>query len=349
MNFSKIRRFLMNITGTSVSLASLCFLAACGAAEVRVQQARVPATNADQTAAVVRDAQRGAQIVAVPITKISIQPAASGATPTNVRAAGAADTNASFAVGGRDGRQYRVAITPEETGSSEDSFLVIPRNDFTSRNDLKITRFGNTDIPSVVENEFTDQTLLRIQQAGQVAAAVASVVVAVAAAPASPVASTSESRPTCPSGKALAAFSISIRELAPSSSFLPVPGQDCFEYQVSATQNSGPAETVSRTEFRRLFFGTGQAAGVWPIPACRDVTLTVRREGGSTVLTTQLRIADPSLLRLMPLPQKGKIALDPICGADLTDAPGDVWKTRTAVIEELAKQIKAGLNGWKEK
>ena len=339
----------MNITGASVSLASLCFLAACGAAEVRVQQARVPATNADQTAAVVRDAQRGAQIVTLPITKISIQPAASGATPTNARAAGAADTNASFAVGGRDGRQYRVAITPEDTGSLEDSFLVIPRNDFTSRNNLKITRFGNTDIPSVVENEFTDQTLLRIQQAGQVAAAVASVVVAVAAASASPVASTSEPRPTCPSSKALAAFNISIRELAPSGSFLPVPGQDCFEYQVSATQISGLAETVSRTEFRRLFFGTGQAAGVWPVPACRDVTLTVRREGGSAVLTTQLRIADPSLLRLMPLPQKGKIALDPICGADLTDAPGDVWKTRTAVIEELAKQIKAGLNGWKEK
>lgn len=339
------------------STVTLCLLAGCGAAEVYIQPAASPADNAHGTLAIARAAQNGAQVVALPVTRLSVQPASAMSTrmPAHAVAAPPADNGgiaiapglpepAVLTVTGRDGNQYRIAVTPAETGSSQDIFRATPRNDFTSRNMLRIMRFGNTDIPSVVENEFTDLTVLRIQQAGQVAAAVASVTPAVVAPP---VTATPPRRAACPSGRTLTAFSVTIQNLMPKGDFLPVPGQDsCFEYQLRAVQDNGAADTVLRTEFRRLFVEGNQAARIWPVPACRDVTLSVRSLEGAEIIATPLRVADPSLLRLMPLPQKGKIRFDPVCGANLTDEPSDAWKIRTAVVEELAKQIKTGMNGW---
>ena len=110
---------------------------------------------------------------------------------------------------------------------------------------------------------------------------------------------------------------------------------------------SSAVDTVPRTEFRQLFVEREQMARVWPTPACHNIIFIVRRTNADEVLSTPLRIADPFMLRLLPLPQKGKIMFDPICNANLTNDAGDVWKTRTAVVEELSKQIQAGGSGWK--
>lgn len=323
-----------------------------------MQPTAVPASSADETLAIARAAQTGAQVVALPVTRLSLQPTSTPSGRTTARAATASSTGGGGqsaaptsadatapTIIGRDGQQYRIATTPAETDLPQDSFRATPRNDFTSRNALKITRFGNTDIPSVVENEFTDLTVLRIQQAGQIVAAVAS---AAAVATVPPSVAAPSLRAACPPGRPLTAFSVLVQNLTPTGSFQSVPGQEnCFEYEIRAVQGSGAADTVPRVQFRQIYIETGQDARVWPVPACRDVVFSVRRVGGEEVLAAPLRIADPLLLRLMPLPRKGKITFDPICGADLTDEPGDVWKTRTAVVEELAKQIKVGMNGWK--
>lgn len=335
-------------------------LAACGAAEIMIQPAAAPATGPEETLAIARAAQNGSQVIALPVTRISVLPVSTAsqsaagmvaARPDPSRAAAAGDAQDKISVSaetavstiiGRDARQYRVAMTPTETGLVQDTFRVTPRNDFTSRNVLRIIRFGNTDIASVVENEFTDLTVLRIQQAGQVAAAIASVAAAAATPPAQPRTSAS-----CLGRPVLAAFSVMVQDLMPTGSFQPVPGQEgCFEYQVRSAMSSA-VDTVPRTEFRQLFVEREQMARVWPTPACHNIIFIVRRTNADEVLSTPLRIADPFMLRLLPLPQKGKIMFDPICNANLTNDAGDVWKTRTAVVEELSKQIQAGGSGWK--
>src|SRR6202043_4261307 len=65
---------------------------------------------------------------------------------------------------------------------------------------------------------------------------------------------------------------------------------------------------------------------VWPVPACLKVSVTVTAKDSSTT-TGQMTVVDPDFLSLMPVPNKGKIAMHPICGADITNSPEDRWGT----------------------
>lgn len=320
----------------------------CGASDVRLQASAAPATTAAETLSIVRAAQGGAQVISLPVTRLTVEPvpAAPVATTPATPAPRTEATNAVVQqVTSTAGQRFRLTTTPTVSGDARDTFRVTARNDFTSRNALRISRFGDTDIPTKVENEFTDLTVLRIQQAGQISAAILSVVPALAglaAAPTPPALAVPSSR--CPSREPLRAFSVPV--LAIDTGFQAVPGQAaCFEYQVTAA-GAGAADTVPRSMFRSLFIDTAENSRVWPVPACRDVTLTVRRIGGAEELTVNARIADPSLLRLMPLPDKGAITMHPVCNADVTNTPSDRWAAVTAAAEEAAKQIKAVAGAW---
>jgi hypothetical protein len=100
---------------------------------------------------------------------------------------------------------------------------------------------------------------------------------------------------------------------------------------------------VSVTDFLAQVQGPGnRSVRYWPVPACREVTLTIRKTGSDAAgFQVRQTVADPERVRLFPLPAKGALTMHPICGADLVDQPIDRIQTATDALAELAKQAEA--------
>jgi hypothetical protein len=330
-------------------------LAACGSASVSFQQATsAPDVNdkgaADRVAAAV---EAGSQVFNVPVSRITVAPKASAApsaaatpraagapTPggaakpasTTDAPAGGDSSGATTTVTSSSGKQYVVAITPQESALT---LRATATNNFFSKNQLGVSKVANTDIPITITNQFTDQTASRIQAIGSVVATV----LPLAAAAAPPVGG--YVLPVCktddPSG-----FTF----IAGSLSDLDVPQMlGCFTYTISKT-GVHQADTITRQQFIDRYVADSQTPRrIWPVASCLDVTLTVRRAGAAQqatpILETPLRIIDPGYIRLLPLPEQGKIAMHPVCDADVSDNPIDRWQAGFDSLTAIVQQVQA--------
>jgi len=72
----------------------------------------------------------------------------------------------------------------------------------------------------------------------------------------------------------------------------------------------------------------------------RLVDVPVRGSAWPPSLLELGSVADPSYVRLVPLPGKGQITMHPICGADISDSGVDRFGNYLDNINELFKQAK---------
>lgn len=336
-----------------VALATPLLASGCGTAGVRYSPSDVPASS-DATGTssnlngIVAAAGHGSQVVTLPNSRVTVQPAqtASGASPaptlaaaaTNGAAQSAGEISVSSNVVGSDGRRYSITVIPAPGREASDTFRVTPVNDLFSRNAFGVTKLANSDVPVSLQNEFTDQTALRIQQAGALVAQVITTATPLLMSPGI------SGRPSCPPDVTLSAFAIEVNGLVQSASgYSRLTGRnDCFEFRVSPVSGIAEQDTLTRRQFRSIFLSTGQVATAWPVPACRDVLLSVRRKDtAQEIFGAPLRVADPDRLRLVPIPEKGKITMHPICGADVNNTPGDRWGIVFDALQAIGKQVTA--------
>jgi hypothetical protein len=203
-------------------------------------------------------------------------------------------------------------------------------NNFFSKNQLGISKYANTDIPITVSNQFTDLTQSRLQTVGTIITT--AITTAVAFGAGAPL-----TTPACPSDPQ--DFSFVVGSLDDLNATHAVDPSNCFSYTISFAANHAP-DTITRQQFLDTYAG-GTPVAFWPIPACMQATLTISAQGGSTYATTPLTIIDPGYVELLKLPEQGKIAMHPVCNADLTDSPVDKWQTAEDTITTLLQQVQA--------
>ena len=197
-------------------------------------------------------------------------------------------------------------VVPDEAGTR---FSVVPVSGFWGRTQLQIAKIPNTDIPQTVGSTFTDLTKSRIEQIGGIASSAISVF-GVLLAP----------KLDCSAAEPLVDFVISVGEEVTAPA--PVPGNPCWVYTLAYESPNSPVGAVTMTKFASQL---GLEVGYFPVPACRDVSVQIRRAENPAPGTRQLtvsiaaRVADPSYVRLVPLPIKGSIKMHPVCGADVSD------------------------------
>lgn len=311
-----IRRMAVLATGVA--------LAGCGSAAVVMEP--VPAAGTGSFAQSLAAAERGAIPLAVPISRLTVR---QQARQPNAPAGPA---------------QYELASVWIE---STLRFRVAPYQDVFSQNVLAITTEKNTAVPLTVGNTFTDQTVQRITDAGQVVGAV--VGLASGARPAGAAGAAAAPPPGRRDGcsdAVLPAFFIDLDRAALLDGVpRAVPGANgCFTWSLERSGPAGGADgSVSRADFRAfLEQPAARRARAFPVPSCLPVRLTVRRRGmqGEAFAAT-VTAADPDRLLLYPVPENGRIAMHPNCGADLTNQAVDRWATAFQALSEINTQIQA--------
>ena len=95
----------------------------------------------------------------------------------------------------------------------------------------------------------------------------------------------------------------------------------------------------------------GTPVSYFPVPGCREAVIKLSgrlppSESGKSPVsnmeaTIETVIADPDYIRLAPLPSKGKIAMHPICNADISDSSVDRFGSYADDLAEVLKQAKA--------
>src|SRR5262249_4990115 len=80
--------------------------------------------------------------------------------------------------------------------------------------------------------------------------------------------------------------------------------------------------------------------GFFPVAACRDVEVNIGNDD-VTKYHAVIRIADPDHIRLARLPEKGKIAMHPVCDADITNTPGDPYKPYFDTASQLLTSLRS--------
>jgi hypothetical protein len=214
------------------------------------------------------------------------------------------------------------------------SFMVQPTNDFFSENDFSVTRLANTRIPTTVSNTFTDETASRVKAIASIAAAVIPLAAAAAplhgnaVAPSAPqclsedLVVDDDALKTHASGANLGSWS------ARKTSWILSSGK-CLDITLTAdplAPNLVPVATLAEA-----FAGkSGDWTKVWPVPACMSVHVLIKPHGApddaAKSATGEITVIDPDYVELMPIPKKGKIAMHPICGADLVDSATDPYQ-----------------------
>jgi hypothetical protein len=307
-------------------MVSLLALAGCGQAQIRLEPLKDAAAPQDPVGAAIAAAQAGAVPVALPYSRIAITPAAPSEKPSGAQpsAAGAKAKPAAL---------YQVSVLPRP---GPHRYNVAGVNDLLSRNALGVTHVENTDLAQSVSNSFTDQTVTRIQQIGAVVGfAVKAGAGLLSFAPASTAGS---GQSNC----ALPALAIDVTSTDARSGTVTSQDGSCI-YNWSLIVAGAPAAgTVTHAELDAQLAAKPRPVRFWPVPACATAQLTIM--GGGLVggmLDATVQIADPDRVRLYPLPEKGKIALHPVCGADIADTPVDRWQTAFDAISELNKQVEA--------
>jgi len=293
---------------------------------------------------------KGAAVATPKPAQLATQPAAQaaeqagGKQSTKATDTAAAMPSVTTTLTSRDGAiKYAVNVVQVESAIA---FMVQPTNNFFSQNDFSIVRLANTRIPTTVSNTFTDETASRIKAIASVAAAV--IPLAAAAAPPHGT-SAAPSAPQCLS-EDLVVNDDRVERQASASDASPggwttrkvawvLTGGQCLDITLSA----GPLapNLVPVLSLAAAFADKGgDWSKVWPVPACMTVNAVINPKGAGNedpkAASGQLTIIDPDYVELMPIPKKGKIAMHPICGADLADSATDSYQayfdTMSAIV-----------------
>ncbi len=273
----------------------------------------------------------------------------------NASAAGKADEGSTVVTQGIviSGVTYSISTIPEEDPLT--TFRTTPINNFFSTNNLGVSKVANGDIPTSVSNDFTDQTQSRIAAVGSIVASAASAfggLAAFARLPGTAPNAAQSMTAVCSTGPDNATIDGTLRNV--TQSWTKLEGPSCWWFAFETTGHQ--VDTISRAEFRGLV-NQGRNTKAWPVPSCLETKLLLKKSESSITGTATdtdadvvvpLEIADPATVRLVGIPDKGKIAMHPICDADVTDNPTDRWSTTFDSIAALETQAKA-IAGAKQK
>lgn len=314
----------------------LVVLTGCAQAAVRYGQAVTPPADGSQYADdVAKAAENGMLDVTLPISRVVVQPPGASslnppapAAPAKGNSAGGTGSPASASAGsgvsttltGTDGKPYVLSVVQAEGPTT---FRVHALNNFFSSNQLGITRLANTDIPIAVSNTFTDETAAHIKTVASLATTVAGVAFPLAGVPLRLLhGATRHAEATAPKCTATAIVDVRHASNQPDTDAHP-----CYQITI-ALDGTHQKDTVPVVWFtQRIAQNPQEIAGVWPVPACADAEVTIVDPANNTVVNAaDLKVIDPDYVQLLPIPQKGKIAMHPICGADFSDSPGDKWQ-----------------------
>jgi hypothetical protein len=232
------------------------------------------------------------------------------------------------------------------------TFMVQPTNNFFSKNDFSITRLANTRIPTTISNTFTDETAARVKTFASIAAAV--IPLAAAAAPSheatvTPAVSQCLSEDFVVDDDALkpqaATAGANLKGWTTRKVAWANSGSDqCL--QISLDADPLAPNLVPVSSLAAAFAGKGgDWSKVWPVPACMTVHVVIKPQGAADsdrrAATGQLTVIDPDYVELMPIPKKGKIAMHPICGADLADSAADPYQTDFDAVSAMVAAFPA--------
>jgi len=226
---------------------------------------------------------------------------------------------------------YTITVLPTE--STDGYYRVTPVNDFWSSNQLGVTKISNTDIPSSVQNTFTDMTSQRITEAGQLIAGASSIMTLMG---------NGGKHEVCDGDPPN--FTADVATIS-NQSFKAAPPQDCWTYSIAVGAGDNKPDAITRADFNSAIKDSGgdkREVGFWPVTSCVDATLVLQKKGvEKPELQVSLRIIDPRYLRLLQIPDKGSITMDSICGAELTNTPIDRWGTGFDAISGLMTQVQS--------
>jgi hypothetical protein len=249
--------------------------------------------------------------------------------------------------------KYSISVVQVESAVA---FMVQPTNNFFSQNDFSITRLANTRIPTSVSNTFTDETASRVKAIASIAAAIIPLVAAVAPPHAptgtasSPVCVTRDIVVDDDGSKPPSANSSSTTQSWKRTAIWAVSnvnvGGKCVDVTLSA--NSVAPDLIPISSLTAAFADknrSGDWSRIWPVAACMTVQAVIKPHGAanddSSIAAGQLTVIDPGYVELMPIPKKGKIAMHPICGADLADSATDPYQADFDTMSAIVAAIPA--------
>jgi hypothetical protein len=223
------------------------------------------------------------------------------------------------------GGGYSASVIPVEGGRY---YRVQGVNNFWSETNLQLTKMPNSDVPTVVSVDFTDETPSRITD-------IVSVLSSAAIAGAAFAEGTPNS--TCSKSVPLSDFAMRLDASVIDGSAQTIPNQPCWIIRIDGTKIPPQHDIVPITYLDQVIAKPGtspQAVGYFPVPACLDVLLTITEQtptGAAAppellVYSQTIRITDPAHMRLFGLPEKGKISMHPVCDADSSNTPTDPYE-----------------------
>lgn len=275
------------------------------------------------------------------------QDAASQGGNTTTKDNGPSSSTVTSTLAAADGTKYSVTVVQAE---SRVSFQVAGTNNFFSNNQLSITRLANTRIPTTVSNTFTDETASRVKTIASIVTTVATAAgLAAAEAPGGGGRTAAAPKATCLTSDlrvddAAVLNGWTAPAQTPWTSSPSAAEQGCPFVQLEVQAPRPDVDLVPVAEFKRLASTGGDWSKVWPVPACMTVKVTIwptaakAEQGKATGLMT---VIDPDYVELLPVPQKGKLAMHPVCSADLSDSAGDKYQAAFDTMSAIAAALPA--------
>jgi len=357
-----------------IALLASTALTACGTAGVKLSNTADPAGNdPEQVKALLKAAGDKAVVVSVPVSKLVIKispvkseadapPPPSGKDGKKKKEGGAANGKDTKSPGDGGGGSdsgtsavtqtvttatatYSVSVVP--VADSATTFRATPVNNFFSSNNFGVTKIANSDVATTATNEFTDQTQSRITAIGGIIVGALKLGTGVGAllAPLPPGASP-------PSADKCSATAMDFAvEARPDSG--AAANWHAFHVSDTCWRYAFEVETRQRDILSRAAFRDqvtrGETVQAWPVPACLEIKLLIAKTAVAgqpagekdADVVVPLTVSDPDNVRLVGIPDKGKIALHPICDADVSDNAVDRWSTAFDAISALETQAKA--------
>ena len=327
-----------------LSLASLTGLSALTACESVEVQYAAPARAGDYAAAE-SQAQDHYEFVALPKTYILVRPvdgsvgksqnddkpaaakqADNGAAAAG-RAAGAAPTAAANATPGLstaviDGKTWSATVI--QLPDDQRTFVVRGVSGVWKSTTIGLTRTPNTDLVSSVSSTAENLAPKRI---GQVASIVATTI---------QIAGTLAVSSLKPGEAPLIPFVVEVPGQGERSDTIP---GDKWGYSFRYDSPELPPGTVTYEEF--VTQGMNRKVAYWPIPACRSATLSIGTQQMPEAAVFHLVVSSSDVIRLQPLPSKGKVDFGSVCGATSSGtATSDLLTSVTDDLQAIQQAIK---------
>jgi hypothetical protein len=205
--------------------------------------------------------------------------------------------------------------------SSKYEFAVKGVSGFWRSTAIGLAKYPNTDIVSSVSSKAENLVPKRI---GQLSAGIVSIIqlaapiVGVSGAPDEP----------------LESFRVSVPDADSTGDI-----NSTWHYDLKF-DNSPPRGTVSLATF--IQETKGRKVGFWPVPACRPMTLTVKKTGSKRAYEFHFVVATADNIRLVPLPIDGKSDLGSICGSSTSGTlKADELENAKADLKALQEGVQA--------